>query len=205
MKKKLYLLRHGETEFNKKGIYQGILDSPLTEAGVQQVQTNAFLLKRKLADVQDQQILFLSSPLGRAIQSSKLIQQILDRKELTIVTDERLKEVDIGEWNGKNREQIQAQQPELESNTFDWYFKGPDGERLSDVATRCNEWLADLEKAEEEHVIIMAHGLLGRVLRGCFSKLKEEELLSLEVPQRGFFLLENQQSIYVTDHFDEYE
>ncbi|GGC80130.1 histidine phosphatase family protein [Enterococcus wangshanyuanii] len=205
MKKKLYLLRHGETEFNKKGIYQGILDSPLTEAGIQQVQANAFLLKRKLAAVQDQQILFLSSPLGRAVQSSKLIQQILDRKEVNIVTDERLKEVDVGEWNGKNRDQIQAQQPKIESDTFNWYFKAPNGESLSDVMTRCNEWIADLEKVEEEHVIIMAHGLLGRVLRGCFSKLKEEEFLSLEVPQRGFFLLENQQSTYVTDHFEEWE
>ncbi|MFD1899580.1 histidine phosphatase family protein [Enterococcus termitis] len=204
MKKKIYLLRHGETTYNRKGIYQGILDSPLTEVGKQQAQTNGFLLKRKLIAVADQEIMFVSSPLERALQSSALIQKILNRNSLTLITDERLKEVNIGRWNGKNKEQIQQVHPTIDCDAFNWYFNSPDGESLFEVKERCNDFIRDLTEIEAEHVIIMAHGLFGRVFRGCLLNLSNEELLRLDVPQTGFFMIEKQHVLFITNQFDDF-
>uniref|UniRef100_UPI0020BF0908 histidine phosphatase family protein n=1 Tax=Lysinibacillus sp. D4B1_S16 TaxID=2941231 RepID=UPI0020BF0908 len=62
----VYLLRHGETEYNTQGRYQGQLDSPLTELGREQVQQNARMLKTCIGHAHDWKI--FSSPLGRAVE-----------------------------------------------------------------------------------------------------------------------------------------
>ncbi|MGX7262892.1 histidine phosphatase family protein [Enterococcus crotali] len=166
MKKIIYLLRHGETEFNQQGIYQGVLDSPLTPLGKIQVKENGFLLKRKLKSLEDQEIAFFYSPLGRTQQSAEIIYRVLDRHLMKPVSDEHLKEVNIGSWNGKTRQAIAAETKNKEYNEFDWYFKSPNGETYEDVQQRCKKWLEEISTIQQQHIIVMSHGLLGRVLRG---------------------------------------
>ena len=88
----LYLVRHGETEWNKTGIVMGQSDSPLTEAGLEQAKTTARELKGVNFDA------IFSSDLHRAHKTAEIIK--LER-ELAIQTSKALRERTYGSWEGK--------------------------------------------------------------------------------------------------------
>ena len=88
----LYLVRHGETEWNKTGIVMGQLDSPLTEAGLGQAKTTAQELKGVNFDA------IFSSDLHRAHKTAEIIK--LER-EPVIQTSKALRERTYGSWEGK--------------------------------------------------------------------------------------------------------
>lgn len=102
----IYLLRHGETEFNTQGRYQGELDSPLTEVGVQQVQQNAQMLKSLIGNPDEWKI--VSSPLGRAMQSTAIICETIGYDVKKVEKDERLTEVAVGQWAGLTTKEIES-------------------------------------------------------------------------------------------------
>lgn len=101
----IYLLRHGETVFNTKGRYQGELDSPLTDNGIAQVKQNAKLLKSIIGDPNDWRI--VSSPLGRALQSTKIICETIGYHFRKVEKDNRLSEVAVGSWAGLTTNEIE--------------------------------------------------------------------------------------------------
>ena len=88
----LYLVRHGETGWNKTGIVMGQSDSPLTKVGVEQVKTTAQELKGVHFDA------IFSSDLHRAYRTAEIIK--LER-ELVIQTSKALRERTFGSWEGK--------------------------------------------------------------------------------------------------------
>ena len=92
----IYLVRHGETEWNKIGIVMGQSDSPLTEAGLEQAKTTA----QELKDVHFDAI--FSSDLHRAHITAEIIK--LER-ELVIQTSKALRERTYGSWEGKLSEE----------------------------------------------------------------------------------------------------
>ncbi|MDM5233901.1 histidine phosphatase family protein [Lysinibacillus pakistanensis] len=100
MSQTIYLFRHGETEFNLQGRYQGELDSPLTEAGIQQVQQNARMLKSIIGNPQDWKI--VSSPLGRAMQSAEIICETIGYDVQNVQQDKRLAELAVGQMGRTN-------------------------------------------------------------------------------------------------------
>src|SRR5699024_2599454 len=90
---KIYLLRHGETAWNADGNrYCGRTDLTLTEKGIRQAELVHKKLKEKSFD------LVFSSPLKRAVKTTQIVS---GRKD--IETDQRLIEVDFGEWEGKSK------------------------------------------------------------------------------------------------------
>lgn len=198
----IYLLRHGETEFNKLGKYQGILDSPLTPLGRAQVSQNSVLLKHQLTDTQT--IRIYASPLGRAMDSAKIICQYLDYPFDDVIIDERLQEVDLGEWSGHSFSELKQDYPEAlaTANHYHWYFQSPTGESYDHVMTRCHNWLNDIDS--ETCNIAISHGLLGRILRGAYADLEQNDTLEQAVPQKGFYRLKERQISYCTDDFENY-
>lgn len=95
----IYLTRHGETEWNKENRLQGWRDSNLTEKGI----NNALKLGERLNETSFNAI--YSSPSGRAFQTAKYVR--LER-DIPIITDKDLREIFLGEWEGKTREEIEA-------------------------------------------------------------------------------------------------
>jgi broad specificity phosphatase PhoE len=179
----IFLVRHGETEWNRMRRYQGWLDSPLTEAGIGQAQAIGRLL-RGVADAATAEI--VASPIGRARRTAKLIQAELgDGRVLTY--DERLREISIGAWDGLDRDEIAAQAPDiLDGYDSSWYFRAPGGETYDGFAGRIAAWLAEVEGRS---VIAVTHGVVTRVMRGLYAGLPHTETLSLPVPQDRIFRL----------------
>src|SRR6185503_4782740 len=88
----IYLVRHGQTEFNRERRIQGHVDSPLTELGVRQAQAVGRLLADLIRDPAGWRI--VSSPLGRAASTAEIVSKKLGG--MPVELDERLKEMSWG-------------------------------------------------------------------------------------------------------------
>lgn len=181
----IYLVRHGQTEFNLAGRYQGGLDSPLTALGEAQARAVGETLRGLVAADAP----FTTSPLGRTLATSGLIRQA---GGLTgqVRIDERLAEIRLGSWDGMTDDDIEAAYPGARAGTsrWNWYFNSPDGEGYAAFAARLGDWLAEAG-AETRPQVAVAHGVVSRVLRGLYGGLDREEALKLDVPQDAFYRL----------------
>lgn len=159
----IYLVRHGETEWNKQKILQGALDSPLTEAGIEQaVQRSADLRNITFADV-------FSSDLFRAQRTAEILQA--DRK-LAVTTTALLRELSFGSYDGKPvttyRHELREQLEEMEKLSEEQLFNHkllPDIESSAEAAQRMLTFLRETAVAyPNQNVLAVAHGGLIRVL-----------------------------------------
>jgi probable phosphoglycerate mutase len=192
----IFLVRHGETEWNRLRRYQGWLDSPLTPEGVAQVQAIGrrlrLLLEAEGADI-------VASPLGRARHTAEIIAECLSDaagRHRPIRFDERLREISLGSWDGLDKREIRRRAPDLfaDGDRWEWYFRSPDGETYDHFAGRLAAFLADLGPGMAPGigsgpVIAVAHGVVTRVLRGLHAGLPREQALRLAVPQDRIFRL----------------
>ncbi|HHX67829.1 MAG: histidine phosphatase family protein [Miniphocaeibacter sp.] len=202
--KKIYLLRHGETKWNKEGRCQGILDSPLTDKGKEQVRKNGRLLGKYISDVKKEDIQMYSSPLGRTKESSKLILNELNGKVTNIIYDSNLQEGNLGLWAGKTKKEI-SKENNIDFTNFAWYFNSPRGESYRDIEKRCCKWLRSISNISSNNIILMTHGLVSIVLRGYLLDLDFKEAIKLNVPQNGFYLINNGIINFITEEVDEFD
>ncbi|MEM7333971.1 MAG: histidine phosphatase family protein [Chloroflexota bacterium] len=140
--KTLFLIRHGQTDWNIERRYQGQLDIELNENGrLQMAQTAIQLLGEDVA-------LVVTSPLLRAKVSADIIA---DRLGLTAVSDPRLMEMDLGKWHGA---------PYGTRKKYpDWFESAPHGgETGPQFLARIQDWLD--EGFEAETAIVVVHGLV---------------------------------------------
>ena len=186
MSRTIYLLRHGQTEFNRERRMQGHCDSPLTGEGIAQARSMGATLGEILHDPKEWQVLV--SPLARARQTAQLVMDELGLSSKQLHIEPRLIEVAFGEWEMQRVEDVFAQFPEL-ANQPDWYFQAPASEPFADVVKRLEQWLSD--PALPPKIIVVAHGLLGRILRGIYANLSPEALWQQDMPQDAFFRLQD--------------
>lgn len=179
----IYLIRHGETEWNAQGRFQGKLDSALTDTGVQQ----AAAIGRCLAGLDLSVDAFVSSPLGRTRQTAAIIAGSAQLPAAQC--DDRLAEVSLGSWDGLTHIDIDAKWPGLldGSTPFDWFFRSPDGETYESAFRRAECWLEERQGV----TVAVSHGLISRIIRGAYSGLSETDALSLPVPQDVIWRLSN--------------
>jgi broad specificity phosphatase PhoE len=180
----LLLIRHGETQWNAERRYQGQLDSPLTERGIAQ----AVAIAQRLAEFRElASAPVVASPLGRARRTAEII--CANRRSTAFTTDDRLREITLGSWDGLFRDEIAALSPGMfeKHGPYEWYFHSADGERYDDFHARLTSFLHDACKRPP--LIIVAHGVVSRVLRGLYAGMPREAALSLPVPQDSIFRL----------------
>jgi len=185
----IYLVRHGQTEFNAAGRWQGQVDSPLTALGRQQAARVGLTL-RGLTDPTD--LAIFSSPLGRARDTALLIAAAIEAVD-EIHVDPRLMEIGMGAWDGLTTYEIDMEWPNARDglDRFEWFFHSPDGETHEVFADRLTQALADIARHPATSKIIVSHGVAGRVIRGLFARLDQKSALSLDVPQDAIFRLAN--------------
>ena len=180
----IYLIRHGETEWNRARRYQGGSDSPLTERGLAQADA----VGRFLCGLpQAQSAGLVASPIGRARRTAEIIRARLGRSE-PLRFDDRLRELSFGSWDGLDRAQIAALRPGIfdGEESHEWYFTTPDGETYEVFAGRVGAWLSE---AGDGPLIVVTHGVVTRVLRGLYAGLPRAQAMRLPVPQDRIFRL----------------
>ena len=149
----LYLVRHGQTDWNLQGIYQGHSDIPLNDTGKQQAQES---VKNQNGLVYDA---IYASDLIRAQQTAGYFAQ---KSGLPIHTDARLREIYMGKWEGMRFNEIRQQYPDLVAarEKRPTINGAPGGETVRDLACRIIEATDEICEAHPDgKVLIVAHGL----------------------------------------------
>lgn len=154
---RLYLIRHGETDYNRQKRNQGRIDVPLNEYG----RKLAVCTRTGLAGVPFD--LCFCSPLGRARETAELI---LEGRKVPIFTDERITEVSFGSYEGRcwDSEAWDEEMP----REFRYFFDDPgkyqapsDGETLEELKRRTGEFLDDICGRKEyagSTILVSTHG-----------------------------------------------
>ena len=184
----IYLLRHGQTEWNVEGRYQGQMDSPLTLKGIEQAKENALKLEKHL---NMREVTFFSSPLGRAKSTAFLIVDALDMLKEQIVFDERIQEFNYGLFEGKTKEycraELKSKFDEREANKWSYVLEG--GESYEMVTLRLKSWLKSVQS--KKIIIVVAHEMINRALRGLYLNLETKKTLTLFQNNDVLIKLEN--------------
>jgi len=169
---KFTIVRHGETEWNLSGRWQGHADAPLSERG----ETQALALGKRFKD--EAFDAFYVSDLGRALKTAELMGEA---QEFDFTRDPRLRERDLGVMQGLTTAEMRERCPDV----FDAFrnegsdYVVPEGESFRQFHDRCIEALEDYaERHVGERVLLVTHGgVLGAVFRYV-------TCLPLEAPRR---------------------
>lgn len=183
----LFMIRHGETDWNAEGRYQGQRDIPLNDHGRAQAARNGMVLATRLADeglgVED--VAFVSSPLERARETMALVRQGLSLPETGARFDDRLREVHYGTWEGLTVPDLRRIDPDgLKRRKADpYHFTPPGGESYAALAERVFAAMAEFDRP----TVIVAHGGVTRVLRVAYLGVPTATAVQFDVPQARFF------------------
>ena len=160
----LYYIRHGETEWNASGRFQGWRDIPLNEKGrAQAVQAGEILRDLLMRDGRDHaELPFVTSPLSRARETMELVRRALGATREGYALEERLRELGFGRWEGMTLDEMAADNPEIfEARNLDkWGVPAPDGESYASLQARVQLWLGSLA----QDAVVVAHGGTMRAL-----------------------------------------
>lgn len=153
---RLLLARHGETDWNHVGRWQGQADPPLNERGRRQA---AELADRLAGDGIDA---VYSSDLARASQTARVVA---DRLGLDVVQDPGLREIDVGSWSGLTRAEVEQRFPVGYARWLGGEI-GHDGETREQLASRVIDAARTIAgRHEGETVLLVTHGGVIRALR----------------------------------------
>lgn len=180
---KLYIVRHGQTEWNLVEKFQGQLNSPLTEKGKMKIRETA----RNLENVVFSAV--YTSELGRTIGTAEIILENNNfeknkdvNKKLKLERLAELNEIYFGKWQGLNFKEIFLKYPEEAHNYFydvkNYCAKNVGGEELKDGLERFLNGLKKIvSKNDGGNILIVTHGT---VLELFFNYIENKEASDLD-------------------------
>lgn len=162
---RIYVARHGQTQWNYEQKICGRTDLPLTEEGLRQARA----LAQRAADLALDVI--ISSPLRRAQQTAGAVSAVTG---LPVLTDDRLIEQDYGIYEGKNR-----LDPGFRANKRQFAVRYPGGESMMDVAYRVYSLIEEIKtKYPGKNVLLVCHGGVCRLIRTYFKDMTNDEYIN---------------------------
>lgn len=171
----IYLMRHGETDWNKCGRLQGQSDIPLNESGVELAVKTAEGLKNVDFDAA------FSSPLKRALATARIV---MGDRGVAVETDDRLKEIHFGAYEGKS---FGAGQPDGAHPLArpESYVPAGGGESIGEAKARAKAFLEDrllpLE-GKAGTILIVAHGAINRCILNTISGIPDRDFWKISLP-----------------------
>ena len=174
----IYLVRHGQTEFNHAKRLQGQCDSVLTALGIEQARRMGGHLKPLVHDPERWTI--VASPLGRTIRTAEIIRETVGLTS-EIVLEPRIQEVHVGAWEGFSHSEIEVTAPGVMAEPG-WLLRAPGGERYEDLAARIGSFVAEIDESDGRRRIVVSHGIAGRILRALYLGIPEDQLWALKPP-----------------------
>ncbi len=181
---RILLVRHGETKWNREGLFQGQSDISLSPEGMRQAER----LRERLASEKINVI--YSSDLKRALDTAKIIGS---SHNVEVKSFAELKEINFGEIEGKTFEQIKEHAGILEEIyvTGNPEISPPGGESLNQLANRVAKFIPELHKhSAEETILVVAHGGTLRVLLGILLGKRLEEWLNFPLDIASLSIVE---------------
>jgi 2,3-bisphosphoglycerate-dependent phosphoglycerate mutase len=193
----LVLVRHGESEWNAKGLWTGWTDVSLSENGHEEAKKAGEVLKDIHPDVA------YTSALKRAQQTLDEIQKVIG-SNLIPTADKSLNERSYGDYTGKNKWEIKEQVGEEEFQRIrrSWDYPPPNGESLKMVYDRVLPYYqTEIEPKlkEGKNIIIAAHGNSLRALIKYLENISDEEIPTLELATGGVYVYQIDPQGKVTD------
>lgn len=168
---RLYIIRHGETEWNKVKRLQGQTDIPLAEEGIRLARETGKGMREEPID------LVISSPLTRAVQTAELLTE---GRKIPILTDDRIIEISFGEWEG----QCILESDVLPSDFRRLFYEEPlncmcppGGETFDEVRKRTGDFyrsLCENPEYKDKNILISTHGAASRCLLTQFYEDKDD-------------------------------
>lgn len=148
----IYLVRHGQTEWNVEERLQGWSDSPLTQAG----RESAVALSQKLESRLPGKI--YTSDLGRALTTAEILR---GDRDIPILQRSELRELALGPWEGHCFKEVKAK----ETEKMDIYFNDPQNHHLEgvedyhDLMDRIQKFMDEIKTLDEDFIVVVAHGV----------------------------------------------
>lgn len=179
----LYFVRHGETDWNAEGRYQGSRDIPLNNRGRGQADLNGKLLSQLLA--RDGRVAtdftWYVSPLGRTRETMDRVRAGVGEPLPDLTIDKRLIEISFGIYEGRLHTEVAEKEMPIagERDGDFWFFRPSEGESYEDVASRVMDFGASLTGPS----VIVSHGGILRVLRHLIEGFPQERAVNWFPPQ----------------------
>lgn len=173
---RIHLVRHGQTAWNAEGRWQGTLDIPLGELGHLQARALAEHLKDRPITA------IYSSDLVRAYATAEPLARV---KGIEIQTDERLRELHFGIFQGLTHDEIRRKYPAEERQLFTNYmdFVVPEGESRREMQERAHEmWTDVLQRHPNGEILLMSHGGPVRLLLMKLFPEQKERMMKVPLP-----------------------
>ncbi|MEH6360994.1 MAG: histidine phosphatase family protein [Amylibacter sp.] len=189
----LYLLRHGQTEWNAMGRFQGQLNSDLTDVGKGHATTQGRLLGPIFEHFPNIDI--HASPLGRVRETAAIALAGHGRRP---VFNDDLKEIAFGDWEGLTKDEIEAGWPTIFNDaqtSVDLFMFSPNGENYDDMYDRCHRFLSGLTKP----AVVFCHGMTITFLRKIALGLSYDEFTQLSRHQGCIYVIEDGQETLLTE------
>jgi len=181
---KLYIIRHGETDYNKPGVFCGSKDIDLNEEGRKQ----CIALEKAMDNIELDAI--ISSPLKRCIHTA---QGLASKKGLRIDINEQMTEMDFGLWEGCHFDDVARLYPDDWKIGMDnWKDMHPtEGECFKDFYSRVSNALKSIIKSYDgKNVALITHAGCMRVIVSALLGLKEEGFWNFYFEHGKYSLLE---------------
>ena len=154
---KIYFVRHGETTYNARDVYQP-LDSPLSEQGIRQAE---FVAKRFTHIPVD---IILSSPLARTKKTTEIINKVFNKQIEWVDELREIKRPSEFIDNNDKHEKVQKIKKLIKENVTDpnWHYS--DEENFFDFKKRATQFLEKMSQREEKHILSVTHGEILRMI-----------------------------------------
>ncbi|WP_027626560.1 histidine phosphatase family protein [Clostridium lundense] len=147
----LFITRHGQTMWNTEKRMQGWKDSPLTEAGINQATWLRDRIKNTNIDY------IYASPIGRAYRTAEIVR---GNRDVPIITDDRIREINMGVWEGLAQEEIDSLYKEQLFNFWNapHLYEPIQGESFIQVRERTSEFIEEMAKKHPgQNIFIVTH------------------------------------------------
>ncbi|HTR81447.1 MAG TPA: 2,3-diphosphoglycerate-dependent phosphoglycerate mutase [Bacteroidota bacterium] len=188
----LILARHGESTYNRDGLFTGWIDAPLTKRGIAEAKAIA----AKLAGFRIDKA--YTSRLSRAIQSVEIVLAELHVSDVEVIKNEALNERRYGDLQGLNKEETANKYGEKQTMLWrrSYDIAPPNGESLHDAAMRVLPYVHStimMDIKDGLNVLVVAHGNSLRAIVKEIDRLSNDEVarLSIETGQVIVYTYEN--------------
>lgn len=165
---KIYITRHGKTDFNEQGRYAGRADIPLNANGKQQAEE----LKQKIKDLNIN--IIISSPLKRALETARIIKP----NDCEIISNRAFVERSVGVYEGLTKEEAKEKYPKLYAKNITRIFdKAPTGgETIVEVQDRVFACLEKIKKSySNKNILIVTHAFVAKIINKYFNQQISEQ------------------------------